>query len=296
VISTEIASVVARFFADGKGPTHDELTMYFRMTGLSAADPGTKTADGTPIGKLKRVRRVLNHAIDHDPDAGGRLVQLLVDSVRANGGFREGTDGFVGAEVMDQARRGFASIGYEFDAEGHVRQAMLENLQGADLTEALWAYVRRARSGGSDAAHVVGTVKDLSEAIARHVLQETVGGYSKGMNFPGTLYQAYDRLGLRPPPPAMLDQLDEDARIAAQQALYLLACAVNKLRNQQGTGHGRPEPSRLSALDGRISAQASGLIGELLLTALQGDHPSLVGATPQARDGKPIGTGGGAPP
>jgi len=95
VISTEIASVVARFCDGHKGPTHDELSMFFAQTKLTAGDPGTRMPDGSPIGKMKRVRRVLTYAMQNEPDAGSRLVLMIVDSVRASGGFHEGSDGFV---------------------------------------------------------------------------------------------------------------------------------------------------------------------------------------------------------
>jgi len=278
VISTEIASVVARFCDGHKGSTHDELSMFFAQTKVAAGDPGTKMPDGSPIGKMKRVRRVLTYAMQHEPDAGSRLVLMIVDSVRASGGFHEGSDGFVGVELMDQARRGFAALGYEFDAEGHVRPATLENLHGVEMTEALWTYVRRARAGVTDSPLAVGTAKDLAEAAARHVLVETTGDYPVNMNFAGTLYQAYDRLGMSPPVPSMFDQLDGDGRVAVRQALYLLVCAVNKLRNQEGAGHGRPQPSTLDKLDARLGVQAAGLAGELLLTILEEQQSSLVGA------------------
>jgi len=278
VLSTEIATLVPKFFDSGKGPSHDELTLYFRQTGLASADPGQQGPEGL-IGKMKRVRRVLMHAVEREPEAGSRLVLLLVDSVRANGGFRAGTDDFVGEELIAAVRRGFASLGYEFDAEGHLRPATLENLHGVEMTEALWAYVRRARTGTTDSPQVVGTVKDLVEAIARHVLVETTGGYPEAMNFPGTLYQAYDRVGLTPADPKILGQLDADGRLAVEQALYLLACAVNRLRNQQGTGHGRPHASAADDLDARLSAQSSGLVGELLLATLANRQPALAGVS-----------------
>ena len=268
VLSAEIASVLPRFFEGGKGPSHDELTLLFRQAGLADADPGLSGPAG-PIGKMKRVRRVLLHAVSSAPEAGGRLVVQLVDTVRASGAFVPEASEYVGDEVMGAARRGFAALGYEFDAEGHLRPALLENLDGAELTEALWTYVRRARSGASDQPQVVGTAKDLAEAVARHVLVESGGEYAPGMGFPGTLYHAYLQLGMAAPDPKLLGQLDADPRLAMQQAIYLLACATNRLRNAEGAGHGRPAPSTADALDGRLSAQASGLVSDLLLTLLE---------------------------
>jgi len=165
MLSPEIASVIPRFFDAGKGPSHDELTLLFRQTGLAGADPGV-SGPGGPIGKMKRVRRVLIFALDEHPDAGARLVRQLVDMVRGSGGFHPGTEDYIGDATVAAARRAFADVGYDLDVGGHLRPATFENLEGGELTEALWAYVRRARSGASDSPQVVGTAKDLAEAVA----------------------------------------------------------------------------------------------------------------------------------
>ncbi len=136
------------------------------------------------------------------------------------------------------------------------------------MTEALSAYVRRVRRGSADAALVVGTGKDLAEATARHVIVEKTGQYSDTQNFPSTLYLAFERLSLNPPSPDVLQQLDDDAVVAMQQALWLLGVSVNRLRNAEGTGHGRPFPSQLSDEDSRLAIQAMGLVSDLLLSKL----------------------------
>ena len=92
----------------------------------------------------------------------------------------------------------------------------LESLEGAELSEALRLYVRRARVGHSDAALVTGTAKDLLEAAARHALVEKTGSYDERMNFPMTLYHAFYAEGLATPPGDVLDawesKLDPDPR------------------------------------------------------------------------------------
>jgi hypothetical protein len=88
------------------------------------------------------------------------------------------------------------------------------------------------------------------------------------MGFPGTLYHAYLQLGITAPDATLLGHIDADPRTALQQAIYLLACAANRLRNAEGTGHGHPTPSTADALDARLSAQASGVVSDLLPTLL----------------------------
>lgn len=259
MLSDEVAALLPQFFQGGKGPSHDELTRMFQRVGMAQADSGS-----TEQGKVKRVRQVLSYAIDREPEAGGKLVKLLVDAIRGHGGFRQPSENFGGEELIESLRQALRHLGTDLDAEGHLRPRLLENLDGVELTDALWSYVRRARTGASDHELVIGTAKNLEEAVARHVLHQITGSYSTTDNFPATLYQAFDRLGLQ----GTQVQLDRDPYVSLQQAIFLLALAVNRLRNDRGDGHGRPSPSVATALEGRLSSQAAGLMSELLLVAL----------------------------
>jgi len=259
MISDEILSVLSSFFEGGKGPEHDELTRSFERAGLSTADPGNST------NKKKRVRAVLGHAIDNDRAAGERLVKRLVEQIKACGGFRPTSEDYAGDEAVQAAQAAFRSVGCELDPEGTLRQTTLENLQGSELTVALAAYMRRAQVGIADGALLVGTGKDLLEATARHVLVQATGAYSESKSFPMTLFHAFDRIGLSTPPPDISKQLDQDPIRAMQQCFWLLGCAVNRLRNAEGTGHGRPFPPNVSDEDARLAVQAMGIVSQMLL-------------------------------
>jgi len=54
-----------------------------------------------------------------------------------------------------------------------------------------------------------------------------------------------------------------------QRALYDAACAVNTLRNKEGTGHGRPWLPSVSPEEARHATQVMGVVGELLLRTLK---------------------------
>ncbi len=262
MLNDEVMAAIARFFEDGKGPTHDELDRLIARSGLREADP---RANGDAlVGKMKRVRAVLGHAIDSAPDEGAAFVKRLVGAIRAVGGFRESADQYAGKRNIEALRNAFRHVGYDLDVGGELRPALLENLVGVELSAALMTYVRRARTGAADNDLVLGTAKNLEEATARHVLKERTGSYPVHGNFPTSLGQAYAVLGLSP----STVQLDPDPSRALQQALFLLACAVNRLRNAKGDGHGRPEASATSSLDARLSSQAAGLVAELLLATL----------------------------
>ncbi len=267
MLTDEIIAVIAHFFDAGAGPSHDELGRMIRRAGLEAADPRLGP-DGDTVGKTKRVREVLSYALDRDRAAGDRLTRALVGAIKAAGCFRPSAPAFAGEDVIGAAREAFRGAGYELDPEGNLRQSTLENLEGAELTDAPKAYVRRAQLGSEDAALLVGTGKDLLEATARHALIVATGSYPSSGHFPTTLYQAFDRLALALPPPDLADRLDRDPNRAIEQCLWLLGVSVNRLRNAEGAGHGRPFPASVTSDQARTAIESMGLISQLLLNAL----------------------------
>ncbi len=265
VLSDEVASALGPFF-DRIGPSHDEIRILIKRAGLQDLDP-ERSADG-PIGKMKRVKGVLFAAVAERPQRGEQLVRSLVASVRANGGFRPGNENCPGEEAVSALRRAFRNVGGDLDPEGTLRPLHMEALDGRELTEALWAYVRRARQGGWDATLVAGVAKSLEEAAARHVLKERTGDYPTHANMAATLYSAFLSVGMEVPGQDVVAGLDRDPRAALQQAVWLLAFAVNRFRNAEGEGHGRPEPGTASDAEAEVVGLAAALVTQLLLDAL----------------------------
>jgi hypothetical protein len=266
-LTDAVIAALARLMDDSQSPTgsrqpsHSEIEGQFGRADLLHADPN-QTA-GRPIGKAKRVRGVLHWAIENDIEKGERLVYLLVAVVRGVGGFREGSSNFVGTDAIQDLREAFDSEGFTLAETGEVLPVVLDTLTGQDLTDALKAYVRRARRGVLDAALVTGTGKDLVEAVAAHVLIQRFGNYVESANFPTLLGQAFVAAGLcavSKPGPTAQEQMD--------LALYQLACAVNRLRNREGTGHGRPFLTTITQAQARTAVQSMGLVAARLLDTL----------------------------
>jgi len=240
-------------------PSHREIEQLFEKVGLP--DP---TKDGPPVGKRKRVHAVLNWALEHDEARGEKLVALLLATVRAAGGFRSDSPNYVGEEAISNAVEVFHAEGFQLRSDGELLQDLLDNLCGVQLTEALKAYVKRAKRGALDAALVTSTGKDLVEATAAHVLVERLGTYPTTSNFPTLLGQAYLNLGLA--------YEAKDGSTPAERldaALYQAACAVNTLRNKEGTGHGRPFIATVTGAQARLAIETMGIVAERLLTALR---------------------------
>lgn len=248
-----------------RDPSHSDLEFHIKRAGLAAGDP---ISHGQTVGKAKRVRATLNWALENDDEAGGDLVSSLVSLVRGHGGFRETSTNYVGSEAITNLASALSEEGFELTVDGHLRPKLLENLSGITLTDALMAYVRRAKRGVQDAALLAGTGKDLLEAVAAHILEQRYGEYSITSNFPTLLGRVFTDLGLATPQEAV--QPGEPANKRVERAMYELACGINQLRNKQGTGHGRPWLPTVTESEARMAVETMGILAERLLLIHQG--------------------------
>lgn len=263
-IIVAVSELVDDAQSERREPSHYDIEVEINRTGLSAGDPRTQ---GQTVGKAKRVRATLSWALEHAPNNAEIFVVRLVAVIRAKGGFRQGSPNFVGEDAILDAIEAFRSEGFELTREGDLHPIAFDTLEGARLTEALEAYVRRARRGSEDAALLVGTGKDLLEATAAHVICERFGSYPHQANFPTLLGQAFTTLGLATPQDPV--QPGESPQRRLQRSLYEAGCSVNALRNKQGTGHGRPWLPTVSADESRAAIQLIGIVSGFLLAAHQ---------------------------
>jgi hypothetical protein len=82
------------------------------------------------------------------------------------------------------------------------------------------------------------------------------------------LGQAY--IALQLPTPQHPPQAGESHMSKIERAFFELACAINNLRNRQGTGHGRPWLPSVTEEEAKIAIQSMGNIAEYLLLKHQG--------------------------
>lgn len=272
---TELGAALGPFFDIPGSPSHKQLRDAFTRHGLSNLDPAPegKTPNGTPLGKMNRIRHVFTAPAAHTMTAGLPLARELVALCRAHGGFNPSSESYAGSGKVTQLVQAFATLGFTLDPDGSLRPTVIDNLSGTELTAALRTYVDRINLNPDDAPLQLGTGKELDEAAARHVLKELVGDYSVSDNFPVTLTGAFTAIGMATP--TELPKLDTDPHRAVHQCLFLLAIAVNRLRNDAGTGHGRPgQPRKTTALnpaEARLVARATALVAGALLDKLDGD-------------------------
>ena len=264
----ELGSTLGTFFDPEfgmVGPSHDQITHAVGRADLSAGDPrGTSDT----AGKMKRVREVLLYATDHEPDAGLRFVEHVVSLLRACSRFVPTQPGYAGEQRITALREALGRVGYDLASDGTMQPLVIDSLEGRELSEALQSYIRRINLNPNDAALIVGTGKELDEATARHVLQERTGTYSATGNFPVTLSQAFTALGMAIPTSTLVQSLDPDPRKQVEECLFLLACSVNRLRHEAGTGHGRPGVAPLTGEEARLVAKTTAVVASAMLDRL----------------------------
>lgn len=271
---TELGAALGPFFDVAGSPSHQQLRDAFTRHGLGHLDPAPngRTPDGSHLGKMKRIRHVFASPAAHTPTAGVPLARDLVALCRAHGGFNPDSESYAGSGRVTQLVQAFAPLGFTLEPDGSIRPTVIDNLSGTELTATLRSYVDRINSSPDDAPLQVGTGKELDEAAARHVLTELLGDYPVSGNFPVTLTSAFTAIGMAVP--TELPKLDPDPHRAVHQCLFLLATAVNRLRNDAGTGHGRPGPPRktteLNPAEARLVARATALVAGALLDKLDG--------------------------
>ena len=132
------------------------------------------------------------------------------------------------------------------------------------------AHVRRIqRTLSEDPAEVVGAAKDMLESVMKTILERRGISVSSKIKFPALIVRCLAELELQPnSKPAT--QAERHARKFASNAGSMME-AINNLRNQVGTGHGRADSndkaqvSELSIPDARLAAAISLTLSAWLL-------------------------------
>ena len=263
-ILVALAQLVDDAQSGRRDPSHEQIGFCIEKAGLKRMDP---LAQGQTVGKTKRLRAVFSQALNDDFAAAQQLTDILIGHIRGLGGFRPTSPNYVGVDAVENLQAAFQGEGFVLTKDGELSPEVLESLSGADLTAALRAYVRRAQRGADDAALLTGTGKDLLEATAAHVLVEVWNNNNPPHVFPALLGQAFVALGLKTPQDKA--QADQPVQHGVQRALFDAACAVNRLRNKEGTGHGRPWLPTVTQEEAQDAAQIMGIVSGMLLNALR---------------------------
>jgi|ERR1017187_93293 hypothetical protein len=240
-VSDEIAVALARFFYGGAGPSHPAISGVATAAGYGDADPYSP-ATQTP-NKQIRVHTVLTAAIRR-PQHARSLVDAILVQLRVYGCFDQERETYDEAAVRI-AQQAFRRAGWTLTDDGVLRVSGAIDLATGGR-DALDEQVERLRRAADDPGQLLGSAKDLLEAVAKFVLEEVGFPAPASADFNHLWHLARDRLGLLP---SQVDtSLAGSTNIKAiLQSSWNIADEVNKLRGLEGTGHGRTLPTGVTA-------------------------------------------------
>lgn len=264
-IAYAIAKLVDDAQVERRDPSHSDIFFEIQKAGLEKFDPNKPGQ--SPVGKMKRVRTVLVSSLEELAENAEKFAYGLLSSIRANGGFRKESPNYVGDNEIKNLANLLKTKGILLGEDGSVTPLILDGLSAREYTEALSNYISRAKKGMEDSALIVGTSKDLMEAVAAHIIVEKYGNYPMSSNFPTLLGQAFVILGMATSQDKKVER--EHSRKEIERNLYDLACSINRLRNKQGTGHGRPWIPDLKDDEAKEAIQLIGLISDKMLKKLK---------------------------
>ncbi len=257
-LSSEIAAALGRFFFAGNGPSHSTLGRAFTAAGYGNDDPYDPGA-GTP-NKEQRVLAVAVAATRRQ-DGAAKLLSELLTALRVHGCFESRADEY--SDEVALLRRSLRKQSWILDDDGYASPAGRVDLETGGR-EALDEQLARIQRNVDDPGALLGTAKDLLEAISKFVLEERGMLPQRRLDFDEGLHLALDQLGLLP-------TLADASRPGGKQlrAIYqsakTVASTVNELRNLQGAGHGRTLPTGVSSETGLYVIREAAHVAELML-------------------------------
>lgn len=258
-VSDEVAAALGRFYFGGGGPSHSKLTTAFTAAGYADVAPYDPNRQGP--NKESRVVSTVRTSI-RKPDGARRLIEGLLVDLRVGGcfGLEENRP------LVQAAQRALARRGWLLSDDGHLSPA-----GSIDLTtggrEALDEQIDRLRRGVDDPGLLLGSAKDLLEAVAKFVLEEVGMPVSGHPSFNHLWHLARERLGILP---EQVSAATPGARHikAVLQSSWKIAEQINELRSVQGAGHGRTLPTGVSTEMALMMVREACSVAEFTLTTL----------------------------
>jgi len=258
---SEVAGAFAAFFHGGMGPTHAVISRVLTSAGL---DDGYKyDPNGQGPNKESRVLEAFREARRRTSTARP-LVDELLTALRL-----EELIGQPEASQSDDERKLRAALAREhfmLTDDGQLRMADDIDLSTGGR-KALDEQLARLRNAQDDPALMIGTAKDLLEAVGKFALEEYLTPARKNADFGEIITLARERLEIKPSQADSSVEAFEAIRRIHQSA-WQIAESLNDLRNLQGTGHGRTLPTGISTEMARLVIREACLVADYMLTLL----------------------------
>lgn len=232
------AAAFADLFAVVSPPTHNDLDIAFRRAGVSSPQ-------GDGVWSISKAKRVLAAFDQTDGDTSGHLealIRSLTTALTTKGVFEwpdERTK-----SLLEQLRKQLDRIGWGLSEAGTLTPLGIIDVQvrGRDALE---QQLKRLRDSGDDISLMLGAAKDALEAAAKFVLEERGQSYQPDESLDALVNRAMKLAGISTRPADVTSEASK-ALATINQTVPKIAEAVRKVRNDQGSGHGRTAMATMS--------------------------------------------------
>lgn len=250
-----LAAALAAFWSGGSGPSHSQLNNVLGWHGIAEED----------ASKAERVRdAILSVEESQLTSLAVELCGLLRPRIEA--GYDED------ARKVARLREALAPYGLAVAKDGKVDSSPALGVEPSELltTPALRDHIRRIKTAlqDNDAEQLLGSAKELLESASKLVLTELEQPIPD--KFPALLSEALRSLGMHPKDaPDPTEGIGRDVR-RILGGLQQIGLAVNDLRNDYGTGHGRgPEEVKLGLRHARLAAGAAAVLATAMIDTFE---------------------------
>lgn len=235
-----VAAAFADIFGTESPPTHADMDVAFRRARVSSP----QSPPGTGINSISKARRI-NNAFDAAEDAQiNGLIRALTMSLMTKGVFSRATHSPDLQQMLAELRRSLAHVGWELSETGTLAPLGIIDVQ-AGGREALELQLKRLRNSGDDISLMLGAAKDSLEAAAKFVLEERQQSYQADESLEALVNRAMKLAGISTRPADVTSEASK-ALATLNQSVPKIAEAVRKVRNDQGSGHGRTVVATMS--------------------------------------------------
>ena len=269
-VSDEIAATLGAFVSGGDGPRHTVLTRVFDQTGYGRAAPYDAKSPSQQLNKEDRVRLTVQEAV-RDPARSRDLIEGLLSEYRAFGFFTQDEDPAREKERLKKcqfAQHAFIRISWELTSSGEIRPAGVASVVSIEGRPAIEEQLERLRRSSDDSALMLGTAKEMLESTAKYVCESFSVPYDNIRSFDALWHHARERIGLLPQQVMNINEPGAEELRTILQSSWTIASMANKLRNDEGTGHGRTLPTAISPGVAHLVVREACSIVQLVLETL----------------------------
>lgn len=260
-----VAATFADIFTAESPPTHSDMDVAFRRAGVSSP----QSPPGTGIDSISKARRVTNAFDQADEEKANGLIRALTMSLVSKRIFEKSHDE-VAQNLLAELRKNLARVGWELGPSGSLSPLGVINVQ-AGGREALEQQIKRLRNSGDDVSLMLGAAKDSLEAAARFVLEERQESYQPDESLEALVNRVMKLAGISTRPADVSSEASK-ALATINQSVPKIAEAVRKVRNDQGTGHGRTVVATMSRPEAAFIRDLTLSVVNFLLAERSG-HP-----------------------